>query len=198
MYRLSDIKYPWLLILAMLAFVTALCFNRFYPDAFTRIEVVIYGAVFLIALLWSILNYVGHLKINAIYKRYDQVDAFIKSLTMSKGEKAELAEYLDDFVRDLVENGSTHAEAVKTAISNFQVQEFTKSQSHIFETPTHYYLLGYASIFIGLIIIIQCVNFIVSLPFIIIAASFMLTLFCVAFVCLFFLYKLIDVMVAKK
>jgi hypothetical protein len=31
---------------------------------------------------------------------------------LSKEEKAELTEYLNDFVKDLEENGSTHEEAV--------------------------------------------------------------------------------------
>lgn len=197
-FRLRDIKYPWLLFLAMLAFVMALCFNRYYPETFTRIELVIYGAVFLIILLWSILNYVAHVKINAIYKKYDNIDTFVKRLAMSKEEKSELSEYLNDFVRDLEENGNTHEEAVKTAISNFQVQEFTQSHNNIFETPAHYYLFGYVSIFVGLIVIIQCVDLIVSLPFIILAVSFMLMLFSVVFVCLFLIYRLIDVMIAKK
>ncbi len=197
-YNLADIKYPWLLLISMLAFIIALCFNRFYPDAFTKIEIVVYGAVFLVALLWSILNYAGHLQISAIYKKYDNIEAFIKSLSMSKEEKAELTEYLNDFIKDLEENGSTHEEAVKTAISHFQVKEFTQSQGNIFETPIHYYLLGYVSIFVGLVIVIQCIDLIVSLPFIVLAVSFMLMLFSAAFICLFFIYKLIDVMIAKK
>lgn len=198
LFSLADIKYPWLLLISMLAFVIALYFNRFYPNAFTRIEIGIYGAVFLVALLWSILNYVGHLQISAIYKKYDNIEAFIKKLTMNKGEKAELTEYLKDFVTDLEENGSTHEEAVKTAISHFQVKEFTQSQGNVFETPAHYYLLGYVSIFVGLIIVIQCIDLIISLPFVVLAVSFMLMLFSAAFVCLFFIYKLIDVMISKK
>lgn len=117
---------------------------------------------------------------------------------MSKQEKAELTDYLNDFVKDLEENGNTHEEAVKTAISHFQVKEFTQSQGNIFETPIHYYLLGYVSIFAGLIIIIQCIDLIVSLPFIVLAVSFMFMLFSAAFICLFFIYKLIDIMIAKK
>ena len=197
-FNLIDIKYPWLLLISMLAFIIALCFNRIYPDAFTRIEIVVYSAVFLIALLWSILNYVGHLQISAIYKKHDNIEAFIKKLTMSKEEKAELTEYLNDFIKDLEENGNTHEEAVKTAISHFQVKEFTQSEGNIFETPIHYYLLGYVSIFVELIIVIQCIDLIISLPFIILAVSFMLMLFSVAFICLFFIYKLIDVTIAKK
>ncbi|KPU42824.1 hypothetical protein OXPF_35870 [Oxobacter pfennigii] len=197
-YSLTDIKYPWLLLISMLGFILALYFNRAYPYAFTRIEIVIYGAVFLVALLWSILNYVGHLKISAIYKRHDNIEVFIRGLTMNNEEKADLTEYINDFVKDLEENGSTHEEAVRTAISHFQVKEFTQWQGNIFETPIHYYLLGYVSIFAGLIIVIQCIDLIVSLPFIILAVSFMLMLFSAAFICLFFIYKLMDVMIAKK
>ena len=197
-YNLTDIKYPWLLLASMLGFIIALCFNRSYSEAFTRIEIVVYSAVFLIALLWSILNYVGHLQISTIYKKHDNIDGFIKRLTMSKTDKAGLTEYLNDFVKDLEEHGSTHEEAVKTAISHFQVKEFTQSQGNIFETQIHFYLLGYVSIFVGLIIVIQCIDLIVSLPFIVLAMSFMFMLFSAAFICLFFIYKLIDVMIAKK
>lgn len=198
-YQLSDIKYPWLLFLSMIAFVLALYFNRLYPDIYARLEIIIYGAVFAIALVWSILNYIGHLKINTIYKKHDNLEAFVERTSMNKEEKMELLQYLNDFVKDLEENGETHENAVKKAISHFQVQEFSEAQGgNIFEMTTHYYLLGCASLFIGAALIIQILNMIISAPFIIMAAVFMLYNYGVAFLCLFFLYKLIDNLISKK
>jgi len=198
LYRFSDIKYPWLLSLSIVAFVSSLYFNRSYPDSFTRIEIIVYSVVILIAILWSILNYMGNLKVNAIYKKYDDIEAFTKELSMSNEEKSDFLEYITDFVKDLEQNGSTHEEAVKIAISNFQVQEFAESTSNIFVKSTHSYLLGCVSVFVGLVIIIQLVDMIVSLPFIIMAVSFTLALFSIAFISLFCIYKFIDLIIAKK
>lgn len=198
-YDLTDIKYPWLLLLSMIMFILSLCYNRFYPKIDSRTEMVIYGASFAVALIWCILNYIGHLKLNAIYKKHDDIAAFVEHMAMKKEEKTELIQYLNDFVKDLEEKGDSHEDAVKKAISNFQVKEFLAAQDgDLFDKPTHYYLLGYVSIFVGVILIIQCLNIIFPVPFIVSAVNFMLVLYSIAFFCLFFLYKLIDVLISKK
>ncbi len=198
-YDLTDIKYPWLLLLSMVAFVLSLYFNKLHPNIGPNAEMVIYGSSIAIALIWSILNYISHLKLNAIYKKHDDITVFVEHMAMKKDEKIELIQYLNDFVKDLEEKGDAHEVAVKKAISQFQVQEFLAAQDgDLFEKPTHYYLLGYASIFVGVILIIQCLNIIFPVPFIVSAANFMLELYSIAFFFLFFLYKLIDSLISKK
>ena len=198
-YNLTDIRYPWLLLLSMVMFILSLCFHRLHPNIDSNMEIVIYGAGFAVALTWSILNYISHLKLNTIYKKHDDIAVFVEHMSMKKDEKIELIQYLNDFVKDLEEKGDTHENAVKKAISHFQVQEFTAAQDDdLFEKPTHYYLLGYVSIFVGVILIIRCLDIIFPVPFMLLAASFMLVLYSIAFFCLFFLYKLLDVLISKK
>jgi hypothetical protein len=152
-----------------------------------------YGLSFLVALVWSVLNYFGHLKLNKMFKKYDNIDVFVEQTHMEKEEKKEFTQYLNDFVKDLEEKGESHDAAVKKAISHFQVQEFSEAKGRdMFEKPTHYYLLGYMSIFAAVIIIVQIVDLFLPIHFILSSLSFTLGVFGVAFFVLFFLYKIID------
>lgn len=210
-FRLTDMKYPWLLLISVAVFITSLCLYKYFPGLFSglanpnpespsfMLDFVIYVPAFVTALVWSILNYMSHLKLNAIYKRYDEINAFVEHMAMNKEEKAELIQYLNDFVGDLEEKGDTHEAAVKKAINHFRVQEFTEAHGgEIFEKPTHDYLLGYVSIFIAFVLVIRCIGLVVSLPFALSVVSATLVLYGIGFLGLFFLYKLIDVMMAKK
>lgn len=198
-YNLTDIKYVWLLLLSMIMFILSLCYDKFYPKVDSRTEMIIYGASFAVASIWCILNYISHLKLNAIYKKHDNINVFVEQMAMEKEEKIELIQYLNDFVKDLEEKGDSHEDSVKKAISQFQVQEFLAAQDgDLFDKPIHYYLLGYVSIFVGVVLIIECLNVLFPVPFIVLAANFMLELYGIAFFCLFFLYKLIDVLISKK
>ena len=117
---------------------------------------------------------------------------------MKKEEKEELAEYLYDFVKDMEENGANHEAAVKTAICQFQVKEITERDGDLIETKPHYYLFGYTAISILVVAIVQGLNTIVHLPFLILAVSFMLATFSFGFIGLFIIYKLLDMVLAKK
>lgn len=197
-FKLSEIKYPWALLLSMATFIASLYIERNY-DLPPNIETVLYGIGFVVALIWSILNYMSHLKLNRLYKAYDDIDVFVGNMTMKKDEKIELVQYLNDFVRDLEEQGETHESAVKKAIGNFQVQEFSEAQGgNLFEKPTHYYLLGYVSIFVCAFIIINFLNTFLQLPFILSALSLTLTIYSIGLFLMFFIYKLIDILMAKK
>lgn len=144
-FDIKMIKYPWLLVLSMTTFVAALYFDRAYFSNFPKGELVLFGAVFIIAFIWSILNYVGHLQVRSIYGKFDSIEDFISCLSMKKEEKEELAEYLYDFVKDMEENGANHEAAVKTAIGQFQVKEITERDGDLIETKPHYYLFGYTA-----------------------------------------------------
>ena len=197
-FELKEVKYLWLLVLSMAAFVAALFLNAAYPETFTKVEVPVYGAVLLIAFLWSILNYLGQLQLHTIYRRFDNIDNFIKCLPMNEEEKKELNEYLNDFVKDMVESGKSHEEAVRTAISQFLVKEIAERDGDLLETKPHYYLLGYTAIFVIIVAVIQGINTIVHLPFLFLAVSFMLIAFSFGFISLFILYKLLNMVLAKK
>lgn len=200
-FDLSDIRYSWILLISMILFVLSLYNNRINPDINVKIELLTYGIAIGCAFLWSVLNYVDHIKVNAIYKKSDNIDAYVNSLLMKKDEKEDLKQYLNDFVKDLEANGKTKEEAVRTAISHFQVNEFTSLSKNtgILELPGHYYLIGYVTIFV-LIMLLTQIMITVSLGgrFWFYAINFMLTLYSVAFLGLLLLYKIIDTVVAKK
>ena len=81
------------------------------------------------------------------------------------------------------------------------MQEFTSlSKSNgIFELPVHYYLIGYIIIFVVAIVIIGVFTGTILEDFFLLhAINFTLNLYCIGFLGLIFLYKLIDILVAKK
>lgn len=196
-FNLTDIKYFWLLALSMVTFVISLYLNKILSGININ-EGMIYSICFFIAILWSILNYISHLKINPMHKSYNTIESFVANLKMDKEEKAELTQYLNDFVDDLVEKGNTHDEAIKIAIRNFQVQEFSESNNSLFEMHVHYYLIGYGIILIGIIIVLQCLNMFFPNVFIILALNFTCGLYAFALFCLFFIYKFIDYLIEKN
>jgi hypothetical protein len=192
-YRLSGIKYPWVLLISMIVFMLSLYFQRVYRNDFSDFEIVGYGSGFLAALIWSVLNYFGHLKLNRLFKKYDNIDVFVEQTHMKKEEKEEFAQYLNDYVKDLEQKGEPHGSAVKKAINSFQVQEFSEAKGgDMFEKPAHYYLLGYTSVFVAVIIILQTVDGFFPAQLIISSLSLTLGLYAAAFFILFFLYKVID------
>ncbi|GAB6084861.1 hypothetical protein [Alkaliphilus crotonatoxidans] len=200
-FNLSDIRYLWLLLLSMILFVLSLYNNKVNPDINIGFEIITYGTAIGSAFVWSVLNYVDHIKVNAIYRKSDNIDSYVNSLIMKKDEKEDLKQYLNDFVKDLEANGKTKDEAVRTAISQFQVNEFTSLSKNtgIFELPSHYYLIGYVMIFVLTIILIQVMISIgLGGRFWLFAINFMLGLYSLAFLGLLLLYKLIDTLVARK
>lgn len=147
------------------------------------------------------MNYIDHLKISTIYRKNDNIEIYVESLAMSREEKENLKEYLNDFVRDLEEGGMTREEAIKRAIGQFQVQEFLSLSKNkgIFELPIHYYLLGYILIFIVIMIIIKILtSTIFGDLFLLHAINFTLNLYTISFLGLLILYKLIDSIIEKK
>ncbi|MDV4151329.1 hypothetical protein R0131_10795 [Clostridium sp. AL.422] len=200
-FNLSDIRYSWLLIFSMIIFIFSLYNNKINPNINVGLEILTYGIAIGSSFVWSILNYVDHIKVNAIYKNSNDIDSYVNSLIMSRDEKDDLKQYLNDFVKDLEESGKTKDEAIKTAISQFQVNEFTSLSKNtgILELPSHYYLIGYVIIFAVIIILTQ---FMISLGlegrFWLYSINFMLTLYSLGFLGLFLLYKMVDSLIARK
>ncbi len=200
-FNLSDIRYLWLLLASMLLFIFSLYNNKVNPDISVAIEWLTYGTSIICAFVWSVLNYIDHIKINALYRKHNSTEAYVDSLAMKKQEKEDLKTYLDDFVKDLEANGKTKDEAVKIAISQFQVQEFTSisKNSGILELPAHHYLIGYVLIFTAVAILFLClINAAFRDVFLLHAIYFMLILYSISFVGLLLFYKLLDIIVAKK
>lgn len=195
-FRFQEIKYPWVLLVSMILFVAMLFVNRLFPQDFAKIENIAYGIVCLTALLWALLNYHAHLKAYALCGGHNSVEGFLEQLCLSREEKEELAEYLNDFVSDLESSGNTHAQAVSQAIGQFQVKEFI--QGNALQTGSQYYLLGYGLLFTVISFIIEVLKLLFPLPFFLSAFSFMFVCFGVGLIGLFFVYKLTDILLKNR
>ncbi|MCC9296145.1 hypothetical protein LN736_14895 [Clostridium sp. WLY-B-L2] len=145
-FNFKDINFPVLLAISALAMIGSLYYNTLNPAANNTVLWIMYGSSMAIAFIWSIINYVSHIKINSIYKRRDSIDSYVNTLSMNKAEKDELKTYLNDFVEDLMHNGKSKEEAVRHAISQFQVEEFNSlsKESNYLWISSHVYLIGYA------------------------------------------------------
>lgn len=200
-FDLSDMRYLWLLLFSMVLFVFSLYNNKINPNMGIGLELLTYGTAIGCAFVWSILNYVDHIKVNSIYKKSNDIDTYVNNLVMKKDEKEDLKQYLKDFVRDLEGNGKTKDEAIRIAISHFQVNEFTSLSKNvgILELPGHYYLIGYVVIFTLIMILTQVmININLGGRFLLCSINFTLGLYSLAFLGLLLLYKLIDTLVICK
>ncbi|MBZ2174289.1 hypothetical protein K8M07_03405 [Schnuerera sp. xch1] len=200
-FDLSDIRYPWLLIISMLIFIFSLYNNKINPNIDIITELLTYGTAIVTAFVWSILNYIDHIKLSVIYRKNNDIETYVNSLVMKKEDKEDLKEYLNDFVKDLESEGKTEEEAIEIAIGQFQVKEFTSLSKNngIFELPVHYYLIGYIIIFVAAIVIIGIfTNTILRDSFLLKAINFMFNLYSIGFIVVLFLYKLMDIFIKKK
>lgn len=200
-FNLSDIKYSWLLLLSMVIFILSLYFEKISSSITPLTQWITYGSAFLSAVIWSVLNYIAHIKVNANYKKYDDIKTYVDNLVMSKDDKLELMAYLEDYAADLSSQGKTKAEAVQIAINQFRVQEFSSisKNNSVLNLPIHYYLIGYVLVDIALVIVLALLtNTVFHGYFWLSAFEFTLAAYGVGFLGLFFLYKLFDAAISKK
>jgi hypothetical protein len=199
-FSLSDIKYAWLLLISIISFVGTFYLDLYYNPSFVQTAALAgYGLAFIIAALWGAFNYIGHLRINAMYQKNNDIPAFVDQLALSNEEKLELQAYLEDYVIDLVSQGKTREEAAKEAINQFKVKEFSSLSKNtmIFNLHAHYYLGGYACLALlgGLTLIVIHANF----PLLVfLVGKYTLLAYGVGFIGLFFIYKLADIILYKK
>ncbi|XID91980.1 hypothetical protein ACF3MZ_26440 [Paenibacillaceae bacterium WGS1546] len=200
-FGLSDLKYAWLLILSM-----ALSGVFFYLDRQTAPDPfwlsVGYGVSFGIAVLWSAMNYIGHIRINAMYRRRSDIAAYVGQLAMSDEDKAELRDYLEDFARDLMNQGRSKERATAEAISQFKVRELLSlsKNTSFFQLHAHYYLFGWAVAAAAGVVILLLLEGLAIFPERLIAMSTItiLTVYGFAWFCLFFVYKALDMVIFRK
>ncbi|WP_017416559.1 hypothetical protein [Clostridium tunisiense] len=200
-FNLSDIKYSWLLLLSMVIFILSLYFEKISSSITPLTQWITYGSAFLSAVIWSVLNYIAHIKVNANYKKYDDIKTYVDNLVMSKDDKLELMAYLEDYAADLSSQGKTKAEAVQIAINQFRVQEFSSisKNNSVLNLPIHYYLIGYVLVDIALVIVLALLtNTVFHGYFWLSAFEFTLAAYGVGFLGLFFLYKVFDAAISKK
>ena len=199
-FDLSDIRYSWLLLISMGVFILSLYNGKIHPQLPPIYDWVTYGSAFSLAVVWGILNYIDHIMLSAWFKKCNDIEAYVENLVMSKDEKQELKSYLEDYVQDLVLQGKTQPEATKMAIDQFKVQEFTSlaKNSSLLKLPIHYYLIGYTVLALAMTVILHLVSSMVIWTFWLLSLEFTLVIYAVGFLSLFFLYTLMDMVVAKR
>ncbi|MCQ6561822.1 permease prefix domain 1-containing protein [Paenibacillus mendelii] len=200
-FSLGDIRHSWLLILSV-----AICGVFFYMDRMDipddRLWLSIgYGVSFGIALLWSIVNYISHIRINVLYRNHSDIRAYVEQLAMSDEDKLELRNYLEDYTEDLMNQGKPREQAAAEAISQFKVKELLSlsKNTSLFQLHAHYYLFGWAAVASAAFILLVTMEgallpnggwvLILETIFIVYGA---------AFIVLFLVYKVLDVWIYQK
>jgi hypothetical protein len=96
-FSLGDIKYYWMLIVSIVV-----CGAFFYLDRSDNPDNqfwlnVGYGVSFGLAVLWSGVNYISHIHINAMYWKQNDIQVYVEQLAMNYEDKVELSNYLEDY-----------------------------------------------------------------------------------------------------
>ncbi|WP_208589605.1 hypothetical protein [Gracilibacillus suaedae] len=199
---LKDIKYSWLLFISILVFTTTIYMDlAFHQTGSPKVALVAYAISLLIVFAWAVFNYIGHIRLNGMYKRNNNIKAFVDNLVLSNDERLELQAYLEDYSQDLIEQGMTKEDAIIAAINEFKVNEFSSisKNTQIFNMHAHYYLGGYALLGITASLILLVIsNVLTDPPLISIVLEVTFMLYGIGFFGLFFVYKLMDIFIHKK
>lgn len=150
-FSLAELRYSPVLLLSIVICVAAFYIDEHVNPGDQLWLAVTYYISFSLAALWCGINYVGHIKMNNLYRKHADIGAYVEQLAMSTEDKTELRNFLEDFAADLEEQGRTKEEAAKEVISQFQVREFLAMSKHTvpFETHGHHYLLGCGILLLG-------------------------------------------------
>lgn len=141
----QELRYRKVLWLSILLFYTSLVADMFInPSKNDSLCLFGYIIAILLAALWSILNYIDHLRINPLYKEYTTITEFIKALSLPKEEKLEIQQMMVDYVTDQVSQNVDELTATKTIIQQFKTSELENEQ-HFFYFHTNHYLLKLAT-----------------------------------------------------
>ena len=199
-FSLKDIKYSWLLLVSVIIFAVTFYLDLYYIRAFVQMTALTgYGLAFFLAALWGALNYIGHIRINAMYQKNNDISAYVDQLALDDEEKMELQAYLEDYVQDQVSKGKAKEDAAKEAISQFKVKEFSSLSKNtmIFNLHAHYYLGGYAVLALLFFLILILIHTVFSFLSLLVGA-YTILVYGIGFTGLFFIYKLLDIILYKK
>ncbi|WP_029192802.1 hypothetical protein [Paenibacillus harenae] len=200
-FSLSDVKYGWLLIMSMV-----LCGVFFYGDRYFDPDdqfllTVGYGSSFATAVLWGAVNYIGHIRLNTMYRKQNDIHAYVEQLAMNPDDKMELRNYLEDYAQDLMDHGKTREQATAEAISQFKVKELLSlsKNTSLFHMHAHYYLFGWIAVAVILFILVELVHGLLFpealWPLVI---ESVLVAYGAGLFGLFIIYKLMDAFIHRK
>ncbi|MDQ0058658.1 hypothetical protein [Paenibacillus harenae] len=200
-FSMGELRYAWLLLISSL-----LCIATFYVDEqFDPGDQfwlsIAYFTSFALAAFWAGMNYVGHIRMNNIYRKQNDIRAYVDQLALSGEDKLELQNYLEDFSSDLELHGKTKEEAAKEAINQFRAKEFLSMSKYTspFESHGHHYLLGYGFLAIAAALFFVLIDHVlVSLSLIMLIMKTVLAVYGTCFIALLILYKILDRFIYRK
>lgn len=122
-FCLRDIKYSWLLLLSI-----AFCFLVFYIDRSDMKDpgwlTIGYLLAFALAVVWGVINYIGHIRMNVMYQKQNNIQAYVENLAMGKEDKLELQHYLEDYAADLIMQGKPKMKLQRKRLTNSRFRKF--------------------------------------------------------------------------
>ncbi|MGM0867577.1 MAG: hypothetical protein ACQEWF_23280 [Bacillota bacterium] len=199
-FSLGEIKYSWILLLSSVLFGLSNYLDRIYSNDPIWV-LASYWISFTIAVLWGAINYISHIRLNNMYKNQDDIMSYVYQLVMNKEDKLELQTYLEDFKKDLMEQGNTEADATREAIKQFKVKEILSLSKNtmFFNLHAHYYLIGWVIVSVIASILFLLFEF-TLIPYPLITHTLISVLMAYSFGLfgLFFLYKIIDAVIYQR
>ncbi|MFE6799214.1 hypothetical protein [Paenibacillus chitinolyticus] len=198
---LDELKYAWLLVLSIVICIATFFIDEHFDPNNQLGLTLSYFSSFLLAAIWGGVNYVGHIRTNSLYKKKNDIHAYVSQLALSRDDKTELQNYLEDFAADLELKGMKKEEAEKEAINQFRAKEFLSMSKYTspFESHGHHYLIGYALISITLAVVIALIERTIASPSLFFLI--MITIFAVYGIslgALFMVYRVLDKLIYKK
>lgn len=200
MFSLLDMKHVWLLLLTSVLFGLSNYMDRMYTNDPIWLHIC-YWISFAIAVLWGALNYISHIRMNVIYQKQNDIQAYVEKLALNKEDKLELQHYLEDYTEDLMKHGKTKEEASKEAINQFKVKEILTMSKNtmLFDLHAHYYLIGWTFITVIAFIFTWALELIFSFyPFITLTIESVFIAYGIGLFGMFFVYKLLDAFIQRK
>lgn len=200
-FSLGEIRFGWILLLSIV-----ICSITFFYDEHFNPEdqfwlALSYYVSFTLALVWSLANYVRHIRMNSLYRRQNDIHSYVAQLALSKEDKLELQNYLEDFAADLEHQGRSKEEAAKEAINQFKVKEFLSMSKHTrpFETHGHHYFIGYALLAFAAAFLLAIIDQTTTQEILFLyIMQVVLAVYGVCFIALLVLYKTFDKFLYQK
>lgn len=200
-FSLAELRYSPVLLLSIVVCVVAYTIDEQIDPQDQLWLAVTYYISFSLAALWCGINYIGHIRVNNLYRKHGDIGAYVEQLVMDAEDKTELRNFLEDFAADLEEQGRSGEEAAKEVISQFQVREFLAMSKHTvpFETHGHHYLLGYGTLLLGICLAATSVELLLPQPPLVwLIISSVSGVYGVSLFGVYVLYKLLDRFIYKK
>lgn len=200
LFSLGELRYGFLLLLSIV-----ICVLTFYIDE--RVNPsdqfwlsIAYYLSFTLAAIWCGMNYVAQIRMNQLYRRQNDIDAYVKQLALSGEDQLELRNYLEDYAADLEQQGKTREEAAQEAINQFRVKEFLSMSKHtrLFETHGHHYVLGYAAILLAGALVTDLIGVVWEGHWIVYMGTTVLAVYGVSLILVYVLYKILDRLIYER